>query len=76
MEAFEDALNLEKTVNESLLKLHKLAEEEGDPQFCDYLEGNFLAEQVEGERQLAGYLAALKLVGPGLGYWQFQSEAL
>ena len=74
IEAFEDALNLEKTVNKSLLELHELADKEGDPQFCDYLEGTFLNEQVEGERELAGYLANLKMVGPGLGYWQFQHE--
>ena len=74
IEAFEDALQLEKTVNESLLKLHKLAEEENDPQFCDYLEGEFLAEQVEAEKMLAGYLANLKMVGPGLGWWEFQGE--
>ena len=44
LESFEIALNLEKSINEKLLNLHK-AEESGDPQFSDYIEGNYLNEQ-------------------------------
>ena len=40
------ALELEKTVNQSLLELHKAGEGRGDAHLCDYLEAHFLEEQV------------------------------
>jgi ferritin heavy chain len=42
----ELALCLEKLTNEKLLALHKVAEEANDPQMTDFIEGNFLEEQV------------------------------
>ena len=53
IEAFQIALELEKTINNDLLELHKIADEEGDPQFCDYLEGEFLKEQVESISEIS-----------------------
>jgi len=47
LESLENALALERKVNESLLALHKCADEHGDAHLCDFLEGNFLNEQVE-----------------------------
>merc|ERR1711936_1323071 len=44
----EAALELEKTVNQSLLDLHKVAGDKGDGHLCDFLESEYLAEQVEG----------------------------
>merc|ERR1712126_538474 len=38
MEAIEASLQLEKTVNESLLNMHKMADSHGDAQMTDYLE--------------------------------------
>ena len=46
IDAFKIALKMEKDINQHLLDLHKVAERENDPQFCDYLEGEFLKEQV------------------------------
>merc|ERR1712080_773094 len=37
-EAMEAALELEKTVNQSLLALHKCADSKGDAHLCDFLE--------------------------------------
>merc|ERR1712037_428953 len=48
IEAMEAALELEKTVNQSLLDLHKVAGDKGDGHLCDFLESEYLAEQVEG----------------------------
>merc|ERR1712034_149700 len=48
LEAMEAALELEKTVNQSLLDLHKAAGDKGDSHLCDFLEAEFLGEQVEG----------------------------
>merc|ERR1712192_233130 len=38
LEAMEAALELEKTVNQSLLDLHKVAGDKGDGHLCDFLE--------------------------------------
>lgn len=59
IEAFQIALELEKTINTDLLNLHKVAEEEGDPQFCDYLEGEFLKEQVESISEISKIISVL-----------------
>merc|ERR1712107_684648 len=48
MEAMEAALELEKTVNQSLLDIHKVAGDKGDGHLCDFLESEYLSEQVEG----------------------------
>ncbi|CAL8069171.1 unnamed protein product [Calicophoron daubneyi] len=76
LEAMEFALEMEKTVNKSLLELHTVAETHGDPQFTDFLEGDFLKEQVESIKQIADYVTNLRRVGPGLGEFLFDKEAL
>lgn len=74
LSAFTSALTLEKEVNGSLLALHKVADSHDDAQMTDFLEGNFLKEQVEAIRELAGYVANLRQVGSGLGEWMFDHE--
>ncbi|CAM6031358.1 unnamed protein product [Sphagnum compactum] len=76
LEAMEAALELEKTVNQSLLDLHALATKHSDPQFCDFLEREYLNEQVEAIKKLADYITNLKRVGPGLGEYLFDKETL
>ena len=58
--SFEIALKMEKSINESLLKLHKIAEDNNDPQFSDYLEGNYLNEQVEAIAELSRHISVLR----------------
>lgn len=73
--AVECALQLEKDVNRSLLNLHKVASESDDPQFCDFLEGEFLKEQVESIKKIADLLTQLKMVGgTGLGLYLWDKE--
>merc|ERR1711879_22650 len=72
--ALEDALELEKSVNASLLALHKIAGDHDDAQMCDYLEGEFLAEQVEGEKELADMITNLRRCGEGLGVYLFDKN--
>merc|ERR1712080_717029 len=43
LEAMEAALELEKTVNQSLLDLHKVAGDKGDGHLCDFLESEYRA---------------------------------
>jgi ferritin heavy chain len=76
LEAMTVALSLEKNVNQSLLDLHKLGDTHGDAQFCDFLESNYLEEQVEAIKQLSDYVTNLKRVGPGLGEYTFDKETL
>jgi len=63
-------------VNDSILRLHTIADEKGDKQMTDFLEGNFLNEQVEGIKELGDYVANLRRVGSGLGEYMFDKETL
>ncbi|KAE8722060.1 Ferritin-3 [Hibiscus syriacus] len=45
--AMDLALSLEKLTNEKLLNLHRVAEQSNDVQLTDFIEGEFLSEQVE-----------------------------
>merc|ERR1711876_112051 len=72
LEAMEAALELEKTVNQSLLDMHKAAD--GDAHLCDFLEANFLDEQVDAIKEISGWITKLKRAGPGLGYHIIDKE--
>ena len=67
LEAFESALELEKTVNQSLLNLHAAGTKNNDPNFCDFLESDFLSEQVDDIKEKSDMVTKLKNNGPGLG---------
>ena len=71
LEAFETALALEKSVNASLLALHATSDKHNDYQMSDFLEGEYLKEQVEANKELAGYITQLKRVGEGHGLYHF-----
>lgn len=60
LEAFEDALMLERKVNHKLLALHQVAQDENDPHLQDFLEGEYLTEQVESIKELGDYVSKLK----------------
>merc|ERR1712082_500540 len=67
LQAMEAALELEKTVNQSLLDLHKASGNKGDAQLCDYLEAEFLTEQVDGIKEIGDMITKIKRAGDGLG---------
>merc|ERR1711872_1093906 len=67
LEAVEATLELEKTVNESLLVMHKTAGDHGDAQMTDFLEGEFLKEQVEAIKEIADLVTKMKRAGDGIG---------
>jgi len=73
LEAVSAALELEKT---TLLNLHKIAGERTDPQLCDFLESNFLEEQVHAIKELAEMVTKLKRAGSGLGEHILDKELL
>uniref|UniRef100_A0A1V1FTM1 Ferritin n=1 Tax=Reticulitermes speratus TaxID=60591 RepID=A0A1V1FTM1_9NEOP len=76
LNAIESALQLEKTVNQSLLDLHKSAGDSGDANFCDFLESHYLQEQVDSIKELSEFVTNLKRVGTGLGEYMFDKETL
>ncbi|XP_078481575.1 soma ferritin-like [Ciona intestinalis] len=72
IKAMKCALALEVNVNKSLLALHETAN--GDPEFQDFIEANYLHEQVEAIKQLKDYITNLELVGTGLGEYMFDKH--
>nr|ARU12137.1 ferritin [Conus frigidus]ASF90534.1 ferritin [Conus ebraeus]QFQ61169.1 Ferritin [Conus magus]UMA83327.1 venom-related protein ferritin [Conus judaeus]UMA82394.1 venom-related protein ferritin [Conus ebraeus] len=76
LDAMQVALALEKSVNQSLLDLHEVATNHNDAQMTDFLEGNYLQEQVRSIKELGDYITNLKRVGPGLGEYMFDKETL
>jgi len=74
--ALENAFQLEKKVNESLLKLHGVASKNNDPHLCDFLESEFLDEQVKSLSEINRLITKAKRCGDGLGVFQFDKLAL
>ncbi|XP_069468312.1 ferritin heavy chain, oocyte isoform-like [Ambystoma mexicanum] len=71
LEAMERALQLEKDVNQSLLDLHKLSMDMDDPHLSDFLESNYLEEQVKSIKELADYATSLRRMGAPLGIAEY-----
>merc|ERR1712117_73375 len=72
VDALEAALELEKTVNQSLLDMPKASD--GDAHLCDFLEGEFLDEQVDAIKEISSLVTKWKRAGPGLGYHMLDKE--
>ncbi|XP_010257051.1 PREDICTED: ferritin-3, chloroplastic [Nelumbo nucifera] len=76
LHAMELALALEKLTNEKLLKLHSVAAKNNDAQLADFIESEFLAEQVDAIKKISEYVAQLRRVGKGHGTWHFDQMLL
>nr|AGN29618.1 ferritin heavy subunit [Acartia pacifica] len=63
LQAMEATLELEKSVNQSLLSLHAVAGEKNDPHLCDFLEEHYLAEQVEAIKEVSDMVTKLRRFG-------------
>ncbi|KAL3717009.1 hypothetical protein ACJRO7_008568 [Eucalyptus globulus] len=74
--SMELALSLEKITNEKLLALHRVAEKNNDPQLADFIESDFLYEQVEAIKKIADFVTQLRMVGKGHGVWHFDQMLL
>ncbi|XP_036590903.1 ferritin light chain-like [Trichosurus vulpecula] len=79
-DAMQAALNLEKDLNQALLKLHALGSSQGDPQLCDFLESHYLGEEVKLLKCLGNHLTTLRHVQvdpqSGLGEYLFERLSL
>ncbi|XP_012519744.1 PREDICTED: ferritin, mitochondrial [Propithecus coquereli] len=79
LHAMECALLLEKNVNQSLLELHTLASDKGDPHLCDFLETHYLNEQVKSIKELGDHVHNLVKMGApdsGLAEYLFDKHTL
>ncbi|PKA50589.1 Ferritin-3, chloroplastic [Apostasia shenzhenica] len=74
--AMELALSLERLVNEKLLNVHCVAERCSDPQMSQFIESEFLEEQVESIKKISEHVAQLRRVGKGHGVWHFDQTLL
>ena len=74
LQALEYVLSLEKSITSALYALHSLASTHNDVHLSDYLESEFLDEQVEAVRHLGEMIVKLKRAGPGLGEYLFDKE--
>ena len=74
LEAMQAALKLEKDVNKSLLELRDIAAKHNDAQVQDFIETNYLHEQVEAIKELGEYITQLKKVETGHGQWHFDQS--
>lgn len=79
LNAMKCALLLEKSVNRSLLELHTLASDKGDPHLCDFLETHYLNEQVKSIKELGDHVHNLIKMGApesGLAEYLFDKHTL
>merc|ERR1712066_334713 len=74
LDAMETALKMEINVNHALLNMHEVASAADDAQLCDYLESNFLEEQVESINETSHTMRKLLRAGPGLGEYEVDKE--
>ncbi|CAD7694101.1 unnamed protein product [Nyctereutes procyonoides] len=79
LNSMECALHLEKSVNQSLLELHKLATDKNDPHLCDFIETHYLKEQVKSIKELGDHVTSLCKMGapePGMAEYLFDKHTL
>jgi len=77
LDAMREALFLEKDVYTALMGLHTTASDLKDAQMTDFLESNFLGEQIESIKELSNYVATLeRLKGDPLGEYLFDKQTL
>lgn len=69
--AMELALALESVNNTALITLRQQAEDSGDFAAADFIESDLLQEQVDSINEISKHVAQLRLVGQGLGVFQF-----
>ena len=73
--SFEKAIEMEQIVYKSLLSVHVVGETCGDPQFTDFIESEYLEEQVSALNEITKYISQLKRIGnDGHGIWNFDKN--
>lgn len=71
----ETTLKMEKDVTQSLLNLSKIASQHDDPELEDFINSQFLHEQMHDIKKSADMITQLQLAGPtGLGLYLFDKQ--
>ena len=73
-ESFETSLKLEKEIHNNLLKLHKFASSKQDEHLCDFIESEFLTEQVKSQREFMDFIVNAKRCDSNLGIYLFDKN--
>ena len=63
LQAMQDTLNLEKSINQSLLDLHQLPTDNSDANLCHFLGTGYLDQQVRYIKELGDHVSNLSNVG-------------
>ena len=71
LQAMQTALEIEKDGYKALQELRDIAVKHNDAQVQDFLDSNFLHENVDTIKQLGEYITELKKVETGHGEWHF-----
>ena len=59
---------------QSLLQLHAIASRHNDANFVDFIENEYLQEQIDSIKEIADHVTNLERVGEGLGVFVFDKE--
>ena len=70
------SLSLERLNYQQLLKVHEVAEQAGDTQLCDFVESEFLDDQLDSIKSIADMVTQLERVGEGHGLWDWDQKLL
>lgn len=54
--------------------MHSVASSHNDANMCDFLESEFLQEQVDAIKEISDHVTNLKRVGEGLGVYMFDKQ--
>ncbi|XP_051925465.1 ferritin, lower subunit-like isoform X1 [Hippocampus zosterae] len=60
LDAMSFSLDYQKTMNTCILDVHRQADTHNDPNFCDFLEQNFLNDSHDTIKKLGDYVGSLK----------------
>jgi len=74
IQSLEYLLNLKKSINQQVLKVHSVACESKDAHLNDFLETVILRPLVEFVRKVAVLIVNLERAGPKLGEYQFNKD--
>jgi len=75
LQAMKETLEMEHFVNNKLMDIHWLAQQVNDPHLQDFLEGEFLTEQVDAIKQISDYVTILqRMRDTPLGEFMFDQQ--
>ena len=74
--AMELSLALEKMNYEKLLEVHAAGEAAGDSQLMDFVESDFLEDQLNSIKEISDWVTQLRRVGDGQGEFLFDQSLM